>query len=111
MTPEIFEVIGTMLSGHRIHIRTCCERDAIWKLRVWGGKTLSREQHSDMPRTCDEHQDNKLKDRVVAALEASNKLDTESGHKDADNALCEFLIGLGYEDVVELWDQEGKWYS
>ena len=37
--------------------------------------------------------------------------DTEGGHCDADEALCDFLKALGHNDVVELYERLPKWYS
>jgi len=37
--------------------------------------------------------------------------DTEREHVEADEILCEMLIELGYEDIVELYYKIGKWYA
>ena len=37
--------------------------------------------------------------------------DPEMAHGMADTALCEFLIGLGFADVVALYDEVAKWYA
>ena len=37
--------------------------------------------------------------------------DPEEAHIKADEILCEALIALGYEDIVEAWDEIPKWYS
>jgi hypothetical protein len=43
------------------------------------------------------------------ALEASG--DIEAAHSIADDALCGFLEGLGFADVVEAWHKVPKWYA
>jgi len=35
----------------------------------------------------------------------------DSAHIMADTVLCDLLISLGYEDVVEEYYKVGKWYS
>jgi len=37
--------------------------------------------------------------------------DVEDSHKKADDALCDLLIYLGYEEVVEQYLLIGKWYA
>ena len=37
--------------------------------------------------------------------------DPETDHEEADNILCEFLSELGYDDVVNLFQQVQKWYA
>lgn len=37
--------------------------------------------------------------------------DPEAAHDMADTALCDFLMGLGYADVVEAWNKVPKWYA
>ncbi len=41
----------------------------------------------------------------------SDRTDTERGHVEADNILCELLKELGYSDVVEEFEKIDKWYS
>ena len=52
-------------------------------------------------------------ERVEAKLRelATNTWDIEVGHAQADGALCDFLISLGYKDLVELWREVPKWYA
>jgi len=52
------------------------------------------------------------------AQEAINELSTakhcgdeEIGHLNADEALCELLIKLGYEEVVDEFRAVPKWYA
>lgn len=37
--------------------------------------------------------------------------DVEVAHIKADGVLCDILVALGYEDIVEAWDDVPKWYS
>ena len=37
--------------------------------------------------------------------------DVESAHVHADNVLCELLIALGYEDIVNEYHLVHKWYA
>ena len=37
--------------------------------------------------------------------------DEEMEHIRADEILCELLISLGYQDVVDEWKKVGKWYA
>ena len=37
--------------------------------------------------------------------------DTEVAHGNADDTLCELLISLGYQDVVDEWIAVEKWYA
>lgn len=45
----------------------------------------------------------------LAKLARSN--DTEGAHIDADDILCELLLELGYNDVVEAYNLVDKWYA
>lgn len=35
--------------------------------------------------------------------------DGEGAHYDADEVLCDLLISLGYQDVVDEWNKVEKW--
>lgn len=37
--------------------------------------------------------------------------DTECAHCEADDILCELLISLGYQDVVDEYYKINKWYA
>ena len=37
--------------------------------------------------------------------------DYEIAHSRGDDILCKLLKTLGYEDVVEAWDEIPKWYA
>ena len=40
-----------------------------------------------------------------------NNGDIEVAHVKADQAICGFLISLGYQEVVDEWDKIDKWYA
>ena len=37
--------------------------------------------------------------------------DTEVAHGVADDVLCDLLVSLGYEDVVNAYTRISKWYA
>jgi len=37
--------------------------------------------------------------------------DAEAAHPEADDVLCELLISLGYDDVVDEYNKVSKWYA
>lgn len=37
--------------------------------------------------------------------------DTECDHGTADCILCDFLVSLGYQDIVDEWEKVAKWYA
>ena len=37
--------------------------------------------------------------------------DTETWHREADDLMCSLLRTFGYEDGVEVFESEKKWYS
>ena len=37
--------------------------------------------------------------------------DTECAHGEADDILCDFLISLGYGDLVKVYHEVDKWYA
>ena len=41
----------------------------------------------------------------------SEDIDTEVAHQIADDIICEFLVSLGYKDVVAEYNLVGKWYA
>ncbi len=47
-------------------------------------------------------------ERMKAAV---NNGSTEIAHSDADDILCEFLVGLGHADLVEIYLDVEKWYA
>ncbi len=52
------------------------------------------------------------KDEVINILrDCQESSDNEAAHIVADNALCDFLVSLGHEDIVKEFNNVGKWYS
>lgn len=43
--------------------------------------------------------------------EIAKSSDQEVTHVDADEVLCQLLVALGYQDVVNAWDEIPKWYA
>jgi len=53
-----------------------------------------------------------LQQKYVKLLEEQHpNNDYESAHSNADGLLCDLLLELGYDEVVEAWDGVGKWYA
>jgi hypothetical protein len=53
-----------------------------------------------------------LQQKYVKLLEEQYRNDDyESAHSNADDLLCDLLLELGYDEVVEAWDGVGKWYA
>ena len=49
-----FTVTAHLIDGRTYTIKTCCERDAVSRLSIFG-KSSSLDQPDDMPRTCADH--------------------------------------------------------
>jgi hypothetical protein len=43
--------------------------------------------------------------------ELINSGDTEHAHSEADKILCEVLRELGYNDLIDAYEQVDKWYA
>jgi hypothetical protein len=43
--------------------------------------------------------------------ELSQNDDPEADHSEADRILCDLLIALGMQDVVDAWRAIEKWYA
>lgn len=41
----------------------------------------------------------------------ADKRDTEGGHIEADDLMCELLKGLGYGEGVEIFEGMNRWYA
>ena len=37
--------------------------------------------------------------------------DPEEGHELCDDVLCDLLIELGFDEIVEIYDKQDKWYA
>lgn len=55
--------------------------------------------------------DNEIEDIKNRLIKEVDNEDAESAHESADNILCELLIKLGHESIVEIYQQVEKWYS
>jgi len=56
----------------------------------------------------------KLMNKAIEKLKdcrQSEDTDTEIVHSIADKVLCDLLLELGYELVVEEWKKVPKWYA
>lgn len=63
---------------------------------------------SDVPvKNTDRNEYLRLMDEAIATSEA----DEEIGHSVADDILCNLLIELGYQDVVDKYYAVSKWYA
>ena len=52
------------------------------------------------------------KEKIIKELKnEQNNDDIEMAHSNADDLLCEFLISLGYQDVVYEYNKVSKWYA
>ena len=52
------------------------------------------------------------KTEAIRILKINQSLgDTEAGHANADDVLCDFLISLGHQDLVDEWRKVPKWYA
>ena len=51
------------------------------------------------------------KEEAIAKLKEANKLDTECAHYKADEIICKLLNSLGYQEVVEVYNDIDKWYA
>jgi len=53
-----------------------------------------------------------IKQEILAKL--SNEIDNddyEQAHGKADDLLCELLIKLGHQDIVDVYNKINKWYA
>lgn len=49
--------------------------------------------------------------KYVDRLKECKEYGAESGHIEADKILIDFISNLGYESIVEAWNEVEKWYS
>jgi len=53
-----------------------------------------------------------IRNKYIAELKViQSNGDTEVVHDEADSVLCNLLIDLGYQDVVDEWEKIDKWYA
>jgi hypothetical protein len=47
----------------------------------------------------------------LAEIPQSGDADIEASHGEADRVLCDLLVKLGYQPVVDAWKKIQKWYA
>ena len=52
-----------------------------------------------------------IKEAIEEMKKLVNNDDYEIAHSRADDILCDVLTKLGYEDLVDVYNQVGKWYA
>ena len=60
-----------------------------------------------------EEQKLKIAEAKAKLIEASTDWDREAGHAHADDALCDILLVLGFDDIVDIFNDRSfiKWYA
>jgi hypothetical protein len=51
---------------------------------------------------------NEYKDKMLKAI---NNHDIEVGHYDCDDVLVSLLLELGFDEIVEIYKTQDKWYA
>lgn len=54
---------------------------------------------------------NKLKQKYLLLLKEAKYKDKEMAHIFADDALCDLLIELGFDEIVNEYNTIDKWYA
>lgn len=53
-----------------------------------------------------------IAERILTEMkELEGPGDAEACHSMADALLCEMLVILGYDEIVEAWNKVDKWYA
>ena len=52
----------------------------------------------------------KVKSKLTE-ITSEKQYDIEADHSIADDLLCELLIALGQQEIVDLYDKVDKWYA
>lgn len=52
-----------------------------------------------------------IKEAIEKMKKCVNNGDTECGHIEADDILCDVLTQLGYKELVDLYEKVKKWYA
>lgn len=50
-------------------------------------------------------------EKYVEKMRNAQSDDPESGHQVVDFVLIELLEELGYQEIVDLWTEQPKWYA
>lgn len=53
----------------------------------------------------------KYEEYVTRLKELIEISDYEFAHSEADKVLCDLLEQLGFMEIVETWQEVGKWYA
>jgi hypothetical protein len=53
----------------------------------------------------------KIKETKILLLAEVDNKSTESAHENADNALCDLLRALGFDEIVDIYEKVDKWYA
>lgn len=52
-----------------------------------------------------------IKEAIEEMKKLVNNADYEIAHIEADGILCDVLTKLGYKELVDVYEQVGKWYA
>ena len=55
--------------------------------------------------------DSKIEQAIAALRKLKESTDAEEAHIEADDILCEVLSHLGYDEVVDAYNDIEQWYS
>lgn len=105
MKHKHYELIMAWANGEKIQYLT---PDKQWKdvsdnKPAWNSTTEYRIKPQD-PKTLAEA-------TQLALLALQTYPDCEVAHCRADELLCEFLVAIGYVDVVQEYNKINKWYA
>jgi hypothetical protein len=76
------------------------------------GEPLYQRAKGFDPRPGCQLEDDMTKEQAIKRLDGfAEDDDTERAHYNADKILTEFLSSLGHQDVVDAYDNVGKWYA
>lgn len=59
----------------------------------------------------EQRQRDAMRASALKVLVRCAEFDPEAAHVEADKVLCNLLVSLGYEDVVEAWHKVPRWYA
>lgn len=53
-----------------------------------------------------------LKEKYVIKMqEAINNNDEETGHMNCDDILCDLLNELGFNEIIDIYNMQDKWFA
>ena len=50
-------------------------------------------------------------EKYIEKMRDAQSSDIEGGHRGVDFVLIEMLEELGYQEIVDLWKEQPKWYA